>query len=134
MAQFNPYQSPRASLEHDCGLVLPVLPSTRWHEIDVRVASAVRGWYRRRIRLTGSIVADIEYNPVGVGERVYVNGRLIVTTSGRGRALVEPHIDFYLEALQHAVPANIDVRASCWRLLRTVTFRLTIAGKTVYEE
>lgn len=134
MTQLNPYESPRASCEHGSGSALPVLPRSRWKEIEVRVASVFRGWWKRRIALAGSIDAHIEYDPVGSGERVYVNGRLIVTTSVWGWSIVQPHIDFCLETFEHAVPASIDVKASFWRLLRTYAFRLTVAGKTVYEE
>jgi hypothetical protein len=106
----------------------------QWHEIDVRVASVSRGWWRCRIALIGSIDADIEYDPRGNGERVYVNGRLVATTSGWGWNVVTPHIDFFLETFKYSVPASIDVKASFWRLLRTTAFRLTVAGQTVYED
>ena len=135
MSQYvNPYEPPLVSSHGDPRLRLPVLPMNRWHEIAVRVASVDRGWCKCRIVLTGSIDADIEYDPRGIGERVYVNGRLIVTTSGWGWRLVTPHIDFLLESVQYSVPASIDVKASFWRLLRTTVFRLTVAGQTVYKD
>ena len=84
--------------------------------------------------MTGTINANVEYNPIGNGERVYLDGQLIVTTSVFGWEVVKPHIDFYLEAFEHAVPASIDVRASVVCFLKTYAFRLIVAGKTVYDE
>jgi hypothetical protein len=128
----NPYQSPLA--EGLGALTLPLLPEHRWHELEIHVASVVRGWWRHRILLTGSIDALVEYDPRGNGERVYVNHQLLVTTSVWGWHLVEPCIDFFLEAFEHLVPARIHVRASLLLLLRTTAFRLEVAGRTVYED
>jgi hypothetical protein len=83
--------------------------------------------------LTGSIEADIKYDPVRNGERVFVNGRLVTHTSPWGWEIVQPHIDFHLEALGFAVPASIDVKAPIF-FFRTNAFRLAVAGKTIYEE
>ena len=132
---FNPYEPPQATapLETDPSLRLPVLPESRWGEIDVSVASFDRGWWKRRLTLTGSIEANIEYGPVGGGERVFVNGSLVAQTSGMGWSFVEPHLDFHLEALGFAIPASIEVKASMF-FLRTYAFRLTVAGKSIYEE
>ena len=101
----------------------------------MRVVSVRRGWWTRRISLAGSINAEIKYDPAGQGERVFVNGKLVVTTrywhlSGN----VAPHIDFHLETEEYAVPASIDVAASILRLLQLSRFELTVAGKTVYKE
>jgi len=101
--------------------------------VDVSVLSVDRGWWKRRISITGNIEAAIEYDPTGSGERVFVNGRLLVHTSVWGWAIVQPHIDFRLEAFGFAVPASIDVKASLW-FLRTYAFRLAVAGKTIYED
>jgi hypothetical protein len=133
--RFNPYEPPltTAPLETAPSLYLPVLPEGRWHETDVRVASFDRGWWKRRLSLTGNIEASIEYDPIGAGERVFVNGSLVAQTSGMGWSFVQPHIDFHLEALGFAVPASIDVKASIF-FFRTYAFRLAVAGKTVYEE
>lgn len=83
--------------------------------------------------LRGTINTTIEYNPIGAGERVYLDGRLIVTTPGNGWHLVQPRVDFYLEAFDHRVPARIDVRASLL-FFKTFAFRLSVAGNTVYDE
>ena len=133
--RFNPYEPPQAiaPLVTPPSLRYPVLPESRWGEIEVRVGSFDRGWWRRRLSLTGSIEANIEYDPVGNGERVFVNGSLVVQTSGLGWSFVQPHIDFHLEALGFAIPASIDVKASIF-FLRTYAFRLTVAGKSIYEE
>jgi hypothetical protein len=128
----NPYKPPSAAAL--AALTLPLLPKHRWHELDIHVASVVRGWCRRRIILTGSIDAHVEYDPIGNGERVYVNSELLVTTSIWGWNIVQPRIDFFLEALEHLVPARIHARASLLRLLRTTAFRLDVAGRTVYED
>jgi len=137
----NPYQSPRSSApsELDGSLALPVLPESRWNEVAVRVVPPVRGRWTRQITLTGSIDADLAYDAASFGERVYLNGQLIATTSAfywSIWATVTPRIDFHLEVerLGHAVPARIDVAASFWRLCMISAFRLTIAGKIVYEE
>jgi len=132
---FNPYQPPQATAppQIEPSGFFPVLPESRWHEIEVRVASLDRGWWRRRLSLTGSVEVPIEYDPVGAGERVFVNGSLVAQTSGMGWSFVQPHMDFHLEALGFAIPASIDVKASIF-FLRTYAFRLTVAGKTVYEE
>jgi hypothetical protein len=134
-SHFNPYEPPQATapLETAPSLRLPVLPESRWGEIDVSVAWFDRGWWERRLSLTGTIEANIEYNPVGNGERVFVNGSLVARTSGWGWSAVQPHIDFRLESLEFAVPASIDVKASIF-FLRTYAFRLVVAGKTIYEE
>ena len=83
--------------------------------------------------LSGSINAEVEYNPIGAGERVYVDGQLLVTTSGSGLSFVQPHIDFVLEVFGHFVLASIDVKAS-FLLFKTYAFRFTVAGKTIYDE
>ena len=133
--RFNPYEPPQATapLQADPNRLFPVLPESRWGEIEVSVASFYRGWWKRRLVLTGSIEANIEYNPIGNGERVFVNGSLVARTSGWGWSIVQPHIDFHLEALGFAIPASIDVKASIF-FLRTYAFRLTVAGKSIYEE
>jgi hypothetical protein len=128
----NPYEPPPAGRLG--ALTLPLLPEHRWHELELHVASAERGWCRRRIILTGSINAHVEYDPLGNGERVYVNHQLLVTTSAWGWSIVQPRIDFFLEACEHLVPACIHVRASLLRLLRTTAFRIEVAGRTVYED
>ena len=132
---FNPYEPPQVTvpLETVPSVRFPVLPESRWHEIEVGVASFDRSWWKRHLSLTGSIEANIEYDPVGVGERVFVNGSLVAHTWGMGWSFVLPHIDFHLEALGFAIPASIDVKASIF-FLRTYAFRLTVAGKTIYEE
>ncbi len=132
MTQTNPYAPPKFACHRDIE-TLPILPSSRWDEIHIR-AAVCRGWWRRRVTLNGTINANLEYNPMGSGERVYVDGQLIVTTSVFGWEVVQPHIDFYLEAFEHAVPASIDVRASVVCFFKTYGFRLTVAGKTVYDE
>ena len=133
--RFNPYEPPQVTVPMETvpNVRLPVLPESRWHEIEVRVASFDRRWWKRHLSLIGSIEANIEYDPVGAGERVFVNGSLVAQTSGMGWSFVQPHIDFHLEALGFAVPASIDVKASIF-FLRTYAFRLTVAGKIVYEE
>jgi hypothetical protein len=132
---FNPYEPPQVTvpLATVPSASFPVLPESRWHEIGVRVASFDRRWWKRHLNLTGSIEANLEYDPVGAGERVFVNGSLVAQTSGWGWSIVQPHIDFHLEALGFAIPANIDVKASIF-FYRTNAFRLTVAGKTIYEE
>ena len=131
----NPYEPP-ALVESETVSILPVLPEDRWCELDVQLVSFHRGWCERRILLGGSIPADIEYDPIGYGERVLVDGRMLVHTSpwGWGWETVQPHIDFQLKAFGYAIPASIDVKVSILRLLKTVVFRLTVAGKVVYEE
>ena len=131
----DPHETPRVTvpLETVPSVRLPVLPESRWHDIEVKVASFDRGWWKRRLSLTGSIEANVEYDPVGAGGRLFVNGGLVVQTSGMGWSFVQPHIDFRLETLGFAVPASIDVKASVF-FLRTYAFRLTVAGKIVYEE
>jgi hypothetical protein len=85
------------------------------------------------VSLFGTIHAELRYDPIGFGERLFLDGRLILTTSAHGGNLVQPRVDFFLEAFEHAVPARIDVKASIL-FFKTYAFRLTIAGKTVYEE
>jgi hypothetical protein len=133
--QFNPYEPPQATAQWqaDPARLFPALPESRWGEIEVSVASFYRGWWKRRLCLTGSIEANIEYDPVGDGERVFVNGGLVVKTSGWSWSAVQPHIGFHLEALGFAIPASIDVKASIF-FLRTYAFRLVVAGKIIYEE
>jgi hypothetical protein len=132
---FNPYEPPQVTSPTETvpSVRPPVLPESRLHEIEVRVALFDRGWWKRRLVLTGSIEANVEYDPVGAGERVFVNGSLVTQTSGMGWSFVQPHIDFHLEALGFAIPASVDVKASIF-FYRTCAFRLAVAGKTVYEE
>jgi hypothetical protein len=129
--EINPYAAPRLHYEPS---TLAILPKERWPELELEVASVHRGWWRRRIVLAGSINARLEYDPCGNGERVYVNGQLIVTTPWWGPDLVVPHIEFFLETEEHLVPASIDVRASFWRLFQTTAFRLTVADRIVYQD
>ncbi len=127
----NPYASPKVNCDRDI-LTLPVLPRDRWNEVEVQ-ADVTRDFWKRRIALNGSINTVIDYDPVGAGERVYVDGHLLVTTSGHGWRLVQPHIDFVVEAFGHVVLASIDVKASLF-FFKTYAFRLQVAGKTVYDE
>ena len=131
MTEINPYASPRENVDE---LALPILPSSRWHELDLQVVSVIRGWWRRKIALTGTIEAEIEYDPRGQGERVYVNGRLVATTSVWVWENVAPHIDFFLDATDYRVPASIDVKAIFLQFLRTAEFRLTVADRVLYVD
>lgn len=93
MKDANPYTPPGKSSAS--GAALPRLPKDRWGELEVRVESVYRGWWTRRLWLAGSIAAELYYNPGGNGERLYVDGNLLVTTpflqfSGN----VDPHLDF----------------------------------------
>jgi len=58
--------------------MLPLLLQHRWYEIDVWVATVDRGWWKRRVVLAGSINAEIKYDPAGHGERVFINGKLML--------------------------------------------------------
>ena len=136
MSQVNPYQSPRSAnqvVTTQVTAILAELPANRWHEVDVRVVDAHRGWWTQRVVLSGSINAEIKYDPIGNGETVYVDNQILLTTSPFGWALVQPHIEFYLESLGFLVPASIDVKASFFLAFRTTMFRLNVAGKTVYD-
>src|SRR5688572_1416070 len=103
MPEINPYASPL--FLNDPRRPFPVLPEDRWNEIDVRVVLFTRGWWRRWLTLVGSIDAEVEYDPRGNGERVYVNGQIVASTSCWGWDLVVPHIDFVLTSSEYLVPA-----------------------------
>lgn len=98
----NPFEPPVAS-----GRVassLPLLPEHRWGELKIEVSNVVRGWNRRRMILTGSINAQILYDPNGHGERVYVNDELVATTSVMGFRLVQPRANSSSKPLSISSP------------------------------
>ena len=128
----NPYASPA----FDPRRVLPVLPRDQWDFLDIRVMEIQRSAWRRVVTITGSVTACIMYNSAGFGERVYVNDRLTVKTSGFDMsANVKPRVDFDLEYGGYRIPARIEVAVQLsWAFMSISKFRLTIADKNVYEE
>jgi hypothetical protein len=126
-----PYAPPRSHLIPE----LPLLPADRWPELEICVSEVGRGWMTRWLTISGNIETEIRYEGGGHGERVLADGRLIATSSPwQCRHVVAPRIEFKLEGQGYFVPARIDVAVSIWRLLRISQFRLTIAGRTVYDE
>lgn len=144
MDHHNPYMPPHDNVQNDnvqneptleAKPILHSLPEERWPEIDIQVASVEKGWWTRRLWLTGSVKAELYYDPAGHGERVYINGDLATTTSGWSVwHNVAPRIHFDLATGLGYVPCIIDVRAPLWKLLQLSRFELTVAGKLVYQE
>ena len=132
----NPYQSPQSPSQpdHATDVDWPLLPEGRWPELDIRVVNFERGWWTRRIEVAGSIKATIYYNAQGVGEELHIDNHHLLTTSALQWENVCPRIDFHVKCDGYLVPARIDVAASLLRLLSISKFRLTIAGRTIYEE
>lgn len=119
----NPYASPKFS-------PLQVLAG------DVSALCKHRGWCSRTIVLEGLVDAEVRYDGMGFGERVYVNGRLAAKTRFFTHYLdnVTPHVDFSIDSPDGRVDAALDVRASLFDLLRITKFVLSISGCVVYAE
>jgi len=93
------------------------------------------GWASRRLVLGGSLAAELLYDPVGHGERVYIDGKLRAKTSGWNFfRSVAPHIQFTIPSQWGLVPCQIHVAASLSNLLRLTRFELYVAGKRIYQE
>lgn len=96
-----------------------------------------RGWTSRLIRLTGSVNAEIRYDGMGKGERVFVNDELVARTplfSTNVFNCVTPRIDFHLRWFGYLLPATIDVYASAFRFLKITRFKLTVQDRVLYQE
>ncbi|MBM4074328.1 MAG: hypothetical protein FJ267_01630 [Planctomycetes bacterium] len=96
-----------------------------------------RGWLSRIIDLKGSINAEIRYEGLGFGERVYVDGALVARTPYFGFQffILTPHIDFLISDGMYDVPASIDVYGpplSFWGHISR--FSLTVGNVVVYRE
>ena len=77
---------------------------------------------------TGSAVFLVEYVGSGLGEKVYVNGRLAAhKVEWLSLSLVAPRIEFELGS--H--PAAIEVGVWPWLAMRS--FRLIVSGEIVYD-
>jgi hypothetical protein len=132
-SEINPYAPPL----HDAAAQWPLLPPDRWPEIRLSVLGVTGSGLIRRIRIGGTIDAEIHYDGwTPPSESVYVNGLV----RGRGNpwdfSLVSPTIEFTLDADGYRVPARIDAKAglSFFTLFRISRFRLTIAGQVIHEE
>jgi hypothetical protein len=110
-----------------------LLPEELWPQLDVRVAD-IHGRWGRKILLKEQVNLCLEYQGWGTGERLYMNGHHIHTTDAFTWRLVFPYIDFNLPIDEFYVPARIDVKASYLKLFQISRFKLTVAGKVIYEE
>ena len=131
-ADVNPYAPP----QHDSAANWPLLSPEHWPAVNLSVLSVAGSGLVRRIRLAGTIDAEIHYDGwTPPSETVLVNGVI----RGRGNpwdfSLVSPTIEFTLDGDGYRLPARIDARAglSIFTLFRLSRFRLTIAGQVVHE-
>ena len=113
----------------------PLLAPERWGEVQVRVDQVLPGTMERRIWISGTTFAEIHYFQAAM-DTVTVNGQ----PRGRGSlwdtAIVSPSIDFWLDGEGYRIPARIDAVAgfSWLTLFRLTKFKLTVAGRVIYEE
>jgi hypothetical protein len=112
-----------------------LLPEGDWPALELCVWSVQRERWRRALVIKGSLDAEIWYEALGLGERVYVNGELRTLAVTFGLHLVAPRLVFALRGPGGWVPARIDVGASLlpWQLGLT-RFQLMVAGRTLYQE
>ena len=129
----NPYAPP----QHDSAAHWPLLPAEHWPAVKLAVVSVTGGGLTRRVRLDGTLAAEIHYDGwTPPSETVLVNG----VVRGRGNpwdfALISPSVEFTIDGDGYRLPARIDVKAglSLLTLFRLTRFRLTIAGQVVHEE
>jgi hypothetical protein len=128
----NPYAPPLA----DPAAQWPVLPAERWGELHLAASLVSQRTMERVVRIAGSIEAEIYYDARLIGEQVYVNGRLRGRSSVWHWTLVAPEVAFLVEGHQFRVPALIEVKVGpSWRtVVRLSRFRLSVAGRVLYEE
>jgi hypothetical protein len=131
--EINPYAPP----QYDSAAEWPLLPPEHWPAVKLSVLSVTRSGLVRKLRLIGTIDAEIHYDGwTPPSETVLVNG----VVRGRGNpwdmSLVSPTIEFTIDGDGYRLPARIDAKAglSVFTLFRLSRFRLTIAGQVVHEE
>lgn len=133
LSEINPYAPPLEPNTADW----PILPPQRYDEVHFSVRDTFKFWIDRRIWLTGTGDYEIHYEASStVGEIVRVNGEIQGRGSPWDLSLVSPVIEFTLDGPGYRIPARIDVKLgfSWLSFFRLRTFRLTVAGKVVYEE
>jgi len=129
--EINPYAPPQAATWAEW----PLLPPDRWGEVQVRVERVVPGTMERRIWISGTSVAEIHYYQAAM-DAVEVNGQVCGRGSLWDTTIVSPTIEFWLDGDDCRVPARVDAEAglSSLTLFRLTKFKLTVAGKVIYEE
>ena len=131
LRELNPYAPPQAATWADW----PLLPPERFGEVKLHVDRVVKGHMERRLWISGTCVAQIHYYQAAM-DTVEVNGQ----PRGRGSlwdtSIVTPTIEFWLDGDGYRIPARIDAAAGfAWlTVFRLTKFKLTVAGKIVYEE
>ena len=131
--EINPYAPP----QHDPAAHWPLLPAEQWPSLDLRVVNVTKGGLDRRVQVAGDIDAEIHYDGVTPpSETVRVNRVVRGRSSPWDLALISPFIEFTIDGDGYRLPARIDVKAgfSIFTLLRLARFKLTIAGRVLYEE
>ena len=128
----NPYAPPLA----DPAAQWPMLPVERWGELQLAASLVSQRTMERVVRIAGSFEAEIYYDARMIGEQVYVNGRLRGQSSVWHWTLVAPEVEFLIEGNQFRVPALVEVKVGpSWRtVVRLSRFRLSVAGRVLYEE
>lgn len=129
--EVNPYAPPQEATWADWLF----LPPDRWGEVQVRVEQVVPGTMERWIWISGTTFAEIHYYQAA-RDTVTVNGQPRGHGSIWDTTIVTPTIEFWLDGDGYRIPARIDAVAgfSWLTLFRLTKFRLTVAGRVIYEE
>jgi hypothetical protein len=117
----NPFKAPQARLG-PAALNAWVSPSG----VAVRLVGST--WMRRQIELTvGDETYLVDYQALGNGERVFVNG--VLAAHGGSVFRFAPRFDFRIGAL----PASLDVKVNIWTG-KIRGLRLKLENELLYEE